>query len=455
MLIFSCYEEVGDDFERLQDWVRFETEKYATVLEQRHYTEMEAFTEQLRVKDGKLEAFRWQLLSMELESKRLQSHMEGLDRNLSHFKEENLKLEALLLDKEKELKSLKDKIRYLVQRCQKNNSNYFPRSEVKLTKRIQREKDQESKTNLVRDTQKAGSLVLEMDAWNASEETQLIQLESHRNRELMCRVSTATDTAAISPTYRAQSADNFEGNAITCVNETPLEEPKRGESISRDEAESIILTSPSPKEEIEEEKEVTMDPGNVPLTNSFQEDADIDDKYSSVGPSIMKKDSSWRMDIHALGVSYKIKRLKQQLLVLEKLTASQAMEQPTTKDGTSKDEADENRQQEKGFMEMMVLLSDNLGCKLTFSSLSSYHVSTRTTELEAAGIHQLAGQRNKPKHLNSFWKKPFSCKGFNMRLFADIVRTLLQEILKGLEVRIARAIGDLEGTLASDGILHR
>lgn len=45
--------------------------------------------------------------------------------------------------------------------------------------------------------------------------------------------------------------------------------------------------------------------------------------------------------------------------------------------------------------------------------------------------------------------------GFNMRLFADIVRTLLQEILKGLEVRIARIIGDLEGTLASDGILHR
>lgn len=44
---------------------------------------------------------------------------------------------------------------------------------------------------------------------------------------------------------------------------------------------------------------------------------------------------------------------------------------------------------------------------------------------------------------------------FNMGQFADIVRTLFREIQRGLEVRIARVIGDLEGTLACDGILHR
>lgn len=45
--------------------------------------------------------------------------------------------------------------------------------------------------------------------------------------------------------------------------------------------------------------------------------------------------------------------------------------------------------------------------------------------------------------------------GFNVGLFADIVRTLFREVQRGLEVRIARIIGDLEGTLACDGILHR
>lgn len=44
---------------------------------------------------------------------------------------------------------------------------------------------------------------------------------------------------------------------------------------------------------------------------------------------------------------------------------------------------------------------------------------------------------------------------FNMGQFSDIVRTLFREIQRGLEVRIARVIGDLEGTLACDGILHR
>lgn len=45
--------------------------------------------------------------------------------------------------------------------------------------------------------------------------------------------------------------------------------------------------------------------------------------------------------------------------------------------------------------------------------------------------------------------------GFNMSQFADIVKNLFKEVQRGLEVRIARIIGDLEGTLACDGILYR
>lgn len=43
---------------------------------------------------------------------------------------------------------------------------------------------------------------------------------------------------------------------------------------------------------------------------------------------------------------------------------------------------------------------------------------------------------------------------FDIKRFADSVRTLFQEVQRGLEVRIARIIGDLEGTLACDGIIH-
>jgi hypothetical protein len=43
---------------------------------------------------------------------------------------------------------------------------------------------------------------------------------------------------------------------------------------------------------------------------------------------------------------------------------------------------------------------------------------------------------------------------FDMKCFADSVKTLFQEIQRGLEVRISRIIGDLEGTLACEGMMH-
>lgn len=48
-------------------------------------------------------------------------------------------------------------------------------------------------------------------------------------------------------------------------------------------------------------------------------------------------------------------------------------------------------------------------------------------------------------------EKPTS---FDMKRFSDNVRALFQEVQRGLEVRISHIIGDLEGTFASDGIIH-
>ena len=43
---------------------------------------------------------------------------------------------------------------------------------------------------------------------------------------------------------------------------------------------------------------------------------------------------------------------------------------------------------------------------------------------------------------------------FDMKRFSDNMRSLFQEVQRGLEVRIARIIGDLEGTLACEGMIH-
>ena len=43
---------------------------------------------------------------------------------------------------------------------------------------------------------------------------------------------------------------------------------------------------------------------------------------------------------------------------------------------------------------------------------------------------------------------------FDMKRFADNIKTLFREVQRGLEIRISRIIGDLEGTLACDGIIH-
>lgn len=43
---------------------------------------------------------------------------------------------------------------------------------------------------------------------------------------------------------------------------------------------------------------------------------------------------------------------------------------------------------------------------------------------------------------------------FDPERFAENIKSLFQEVQRGLEVRISRIIGDLGGTLARDGMIH-
>ncbi|RRT72543.1 hypothetical protein B296_00018016 [Ensete ventricosum] len=398
--------------------------KYATILEQKHYAEIDAFAEQMRQKDEKLEAFRWRVLSMELETKRLKSHVEGLDGNLFHLREENIRLEAMLLDKEREIKSLKEEVSFHVRNVERNSSSFLPCPEARLSQSLWSE---------VKITKKRPT---EKDDQNDTEDTTVMRLGSRSEREVLLEESGSIDVddtdSAESPSPTSNLQDHID----------------RTVSPSEDQANSISVTSGSANKEIEEE-EVNLELGNAQESNGCR-------KGCAESAGVMK-DTSWKMDIQALAISYKIKRLKQQLVVLEKLVGSQANKDDasSTSDGSNDEKRDELRQQLKGLLLLKSLLHKQLK---RYQSLEE-----KTDDLCRRMLQRyMVATGQKLMQMQSRIASTFSgavmldeTVKFNMGQFADIVRTLFREIQRGMEVRIARVIGDLEGTLACDGILHR
>ncbi|CAL9079597.1 unnamed protein product, partial [Musa textilis] len=463
ILSMICFSELDsfaseileDEFQQLQDWVRTGTEKYAAILEQRHHAEMEAFTEQMRQADEKLEALQRQMLSKELETKMLQSRIEGVDENLSHLREENIRLEAKLLDKEKEAKLLKEQLSFLLQQYQKSNLHCSPSPEAgqqKIKERKSREKEKESKAH-------------KSDA-KTPEENSLMQLESSKDSGIN---TTTNSTGSPSQTSHVQEHGRH------CTNKLSAEQPER--------VKENPLQDPN---DIKEVKDVGVDPGDANEANSFQGDAAISDKLSSTKPPIAKEESSWKTDIHALGVSYNIRRLKQQLLVLEKLAGLLASKQLTAMDaprvGSDDRKIDESKQKMKGFSRMKSLLNkqvkryqsleektDDLCRRMHDTYRSGSRRDSQQTETLKCYLEETfelqkyivaTGQRfmeMQAKINSSFSGSDAHDKsvGFNLRQFADIIRTIFRQVQKGLEVRVARIIGELEGKLTCDSILRR
>ncbi|KAJ0986135.1 hypothetical protein J5N97_004491 [Dioscorea zingiberensis] len=452
---FDQYSSEGndeiDDMQQLRDWVRMEAEKYAMVLEQRHYAEIEAFTEQMRLKDEKLEAFRWQLLSVELESKQLQSHIEGLDGTISQFRDENLRLEGLLSDREKELKLLREQFDFYVQHFQKNSLNYTASSELMDVKKKPREKEQEMQ--------------------------QIMELK---------KMEKSSDSSSM--TDFASPNNQLDERAITCVNEFYAEQSD-GETESPENPGKSFISITKNSKEIEEERVVSIDPGHIKSQNNFRGTPNTPEQT-------LTKNSSWKMDIHALGISYKIKRLKQQLLVVEKLTGEQAMKQSATAndslsitDGPNKRKTGESKQQFKGLLLVISLLNKQVKRYQSLEEKTDELCRKMNESYRTVGSRDQFNNgptKDQTETLQRFLEETFQLQrfmvatgqkltdieakvtcsfvgsvgldessGFNMSQFADIVKNLFKEVQRGLELRIARIIGDLEGTLACDGILYR
>ncbi|KAB2038297.1 hypothetical protein ES319_D03G136000v1 [Gossypium barbadense] len=351
---------VTADVKRLESWVRAEAEKYANVIEKRHHLELDAFAEQMRLKDEKLEGFRWRLLSMDLESERLQSHVEGLNQDVSQLRQDNMKLEAMLLEREEELDSLKDQF-------------------------------------------------------------------ASQLKPMSCQKSDILNISLHDP---ALTHDSF-WPKVRIVKKKATEEQKKKTSLL--------------------------------------------DKEESRGASAKTKNNPWRMDLQALGVSYKIKRLKQQLLMLERLKGKQ-------ESGEDLDGGDNGI---KGFLLLISLLNKQVS---RYQSLqgNTDDLCKRMNENEVdASQGDCSNAKTKvgtTRSLEHFLEETFQLQrymvatgqklmeiqskiasGFNgveldktatfdMKQFSDNIKSLFQEVQRGLEVRIARIIGDLEGTLACEGM---
>ncbi|KAG6538148.1 hypothetical protein ZIOFF_003259 [Zingiber officinale] len=476
-----------EDYQQLQDWVRKETQKYATILEQKHYAEIEAFTEQLRQKDEKLAASQWQVRSMEFETKRLRSHIKDLDGELSYFRVENAKLEAMLLDKGHKIKQ---QFNLHVQNSQRNHSNRFPIpdtchaiwSEVTISENKQKEKTEDSIAELIGNIHETMNKAVEMDAGNDTDrERKNVHAEINKGN------------AAEQPSPSNNSSWEYSDGC----SETPSPEHHKnsGSSNSEDQVMNMpeVSNSHAADKDIEK-KEMRLDLANLRATNSCKHDAGTAHKLPLTKTSLVN-DTCLKMDIQALGVSYKIKRLKQQLIVLEKLASSLAVMQITNKDakkstldGSSDKEIDENRQQTNGLLLVQSLLNKQLKRYQSLEEKTDNLCSRMKESYGSGGGRDLQNGRTmeQSEMLGHFLEETFQLQrsivatgqklmemqsridstlngatrfdeslGFNIKLFADIVRTLFREIQQGFEVRIARIIGDLEGTLACEGILHR
>ncbi|XWS48580.1 hypothetical protein CRYUN_Cryun13aG0088900 [Craigia yunnanensis] len=202
-------EVVTADVKRLEGWVQAEAEKYATVIEKRHHLELDAFAEQMRLKDEKLRGFSLAVA------------------------EHGTRIQAAAVP------SL-------------TNDSFWPK--VKIIKK--KSEEQETETTLLDKSQKR-----------------------HAEKE------------EVIPSYN--------------------------------KSKNIRLIVQSPEKEFEEEREY---PNPGPIQKETNGSVVVDSVAKSALPvqSLSKtKNTPWRMDLRALGVSYKIKRLKQQLLMLERLTGKQ------------------------------------------------------------------------------------------------------------------------------------
>ncbi|KAL6615120.1 hypothetical protein ACP70R_037390 [Stipagrostis hirtigluma subsp. patula] len=458
-----------EEYQGLQEWFQMETEKYTAMIRHRHHAEIEAFTEQLRLKDEKLEAFRWRTVSMDVEATRLRCRIQDLEARLSQHEQHSAALQALLLDRETENRSLKDQLEKLQAKALGTDTcaaagdedddtceHHTPCSPVKIQRTEPIEDDGlYSDARCPKGTEATNS--------HPAAETKLDETDSPDDRV----VDEAFDTEA------------------TELHDVPVPDHASGAATARH----------SFRSEIEEEKEVCTDPGNAHAQTSTGSSQEATSELALVVVAAPEQRASavWKTDIHALAVSYKIKRLKQQLLVLERLAAEGTEEAAAAKPsgGSCEASSSSSRQQQprSRYQTMMSFVSKHVK---RYQSLDD-KIDDLCARMEESKRSEGRGRRRGGREqdeaaaaaaLGQFLEETFQLQrymvatgqklletqarvvrgvgggggagedGVDVKRFMDVVGALLRDVQRGLEVRIARIIGDLEGTLTFHGILH-
>ncbi|KAG8045026.1 hypothetical protein GUJ93_ZPchr0008g12947 [Zizania palustris] len=451
---------VVEEYQDLQEWFKMETEKYTSMIRHRHNVEVEAFTEQLRLKDEKLEAFRWRAASMDVEASRLRCRVQELEARLSEQEERSAALEALLVDRDDENSSLKEQLAASQARSIDGTEICTADGDGGCEHRVPCSPEGVAAIKLI----------------------ELVSPDDAKNEASAMEATEAVDVVSVQNDASAASPDEL----------VEHEQPPVAQA-------RVPYTCEI--EEEEEEKEVCIDPENARPRDSTDR-PEVTSSSSELALALVvaapseQRTSACKLDIQALAVSYKIKRLKQQLLVLEKLAAAAGGKETATATKPSNDATDAasgcGRQQYPRIYHIMVsFLSKHVK---RYQSLDDKidDLCTRMEESKRGGEREQwrrqesEGSRDQSAALGHFLEETFQLQrymvatgqkllemqsriaptlsraaaagsgddGVDMGRFMDIIGALLRDVQRGLEVRIARIIGDLEGTLTFHGILH-
>ncbi|GJM94177.1 hypothetical protein PR202_ga10798 [Eleusine coracana subsp. coracana] len=432
-----------EEYQGLQEWFQMETEKYAAMIKHRHSAEIEAFTEQLRLKDEKLEAFRWRAVTMDVEATRLRCRIQDL--------------EALLMDREKENRALREQLqpRAICAAGDQDDDRCLPCSPVKTQGTEIKQAERLSSCSRDEDgTEFAGSHAAEIK----------IDEQEDQNFDNAFHADGAAGRGVLLSVPCHAHAD-----AATSIEPEPYDVPARH----------------SFRCEIEEEKEVYPDPVHA-RSQSQSRTSSSQEATSNLALVVVaspeQKASACKTDIHALAVSYKIKRLKQQLAVLEKLAAAEGKVDAKPSDSKASSSSSGSKPRSR-YQTMMSFLSKHVKRYQSLDDKIDDLCARMEESKRSGGRERRRGAREQSAALGQFLEETFQLQrlvvatgqklletqsritpgltrsggghdGLDMKRLMDVAGALLRDVQRGMEVRIARIIGDLEGTLTFHGILH-
>uniref|UniRef100_A0A7N1A014 Uncharacterized protein n=1 Tax=Kalanchoe fedtschenkoi TaxID=63787 RepID=A0A7N1A014_KALFE len=313
------------------------------VSEQRHRLEVNAYAEQMRLRDEKIEILHWRLLSMEIESKQLQADLDELNEDRTQLRQVNMKLGEQLLEREADLHYLKSRLA--------------------------------SKPSMV--------------------------------------------------------------------------ERKPAEDEDKTMADSARQKNKNPSVELEKEAD-----------------------RSQVGVPEQAATCRWRTDVQALGVFYKVKRLKQQLVTLERFAA----EEKTDVIGETKavrafisslkkqvsryeslqsriDELCNRMREESDGSRRHERVTKRRKTKEEMKALERYLQEALQLQRYVVATGQKLGEMLTGISV-ALCEVAEEASSIDMTRFGRSVRDLLKEVQKGLEIQSSRIIGDVEGTLACEEMMH-